>query len=133
MKNSKILKLILMIAGLIGMGVGGAILFVPVAFHATTGIALGSDASLLSEIRAPGGALLVFGMLIITGAFVANLRLIATLVAAMLYISYGFSRILSMVIDGMPDTGLVQVTVLEIVIGLVCCFALIKYRESHYE
>lgn len=98
-----------------------------------TGIVLGNDASLLSEIRASGGALLVFGMLIMAGAFVANLRFTAILVTTLLYISYGFSRILSMVIDGMPDTGLVQVTVLEIVIGLVCCFALIKYRESHYE
>lgn len=127
------LKLILVVAGLIGIGVGGAILFVPVAFHATTGIALGNDASLLSEIRAPGGALLVFGILILAGAFVANLRFIAMLVAALLYISYGFSRVLGMIIDGMPDTGLVQVTVLEIVIGLVCCFALVKYREIHHE
>jgi len=58
MKNSKLLKSILNIFGLIASGVGAAILFSPVAFYATYGIEPGGNISLLNEIRAPGGALL---------------------------------------------------------------------------
>ena len=132
MKNSKALKTILFISGLIAAGIGAAILFIPVAFHATTGIELGNDTNLLNEIRAPAGALLASGILIITGAFVERLTFTSTVVATLLYLSYGLSRILSMVIDGMPAEELVQVAVLEIIIGLVCVFSLVKYRENIY-
>ena len=130
MQNSAMLKTILIVAGLIGTGVGGAILFIPEAFHATTGIRLGGDVSLLNEMRASGGALLASGVLVMSGAWVPKLTLTSTIVASMLYLSYGLSRVLSMVIDGMPDPGLVQVAGLEILIGAVCVFALVKYREK---
>ncbi len=128
MKNSKVLKTLLFLSGLIAMGVGGAILLIPVAFHATNGIELGSSLSLLNEVRAPGGALLAMGALILTGAFVSRLGFTSTIVSAFLYLSYGFSRILSMGIDGMPAEGLVLATVLEVTIGLVCAFALLRWR-----
>jgi len=35
-------------------------------------------------------------------------------------------------IDGMPAEELVQATILEIVIGLVCLFALVRYRGSAF-
>ena len=131
MKNSKVLKTILFISGLILAGIGGAILFVPVAFHATAdGIVLGDDISLLNEIRAPGGALLASGILVMSGAFMAKLTFTSTVVSALLYLSYGLSRILSMAIDGMPAEELVQVAVIEIVVGLICVFSLMKYREN---
>ena len=129
MQNSTVLKTILIIAGLIGAGVGGAILFIPEAFHATTGIHLGGDVSLLNEMRASGGALLACGVLVMAGAWVRSLTLTSIVVSALLYLSYGSSRVLSMVVDGMPDAGLVQVAGLEIVIGIVCVFAFARYRE----
>lgn len=52
---------------------------------------------------------------------------------ATLYLSYGFSRILSTAIDGVPAEGLVQSTALEIVIGLVCVFFLTKYHGKQKE
>ena len=55
---------------------------------------------------------------------------LSIVVSALIYLSYGLSRILSMAMDGMPAEGLVQVAVLEIVTGLVCVFALVKYRET---
>ena len=130
MKNSKVLKTILFVAGLIATGTGGAILFMPADFFATNGIELGSNISLLSETRAPGGALLATGLLIMSGAFVAKLRFTSTVVSALVFLSYGLSRLLSMVIDGMPTKGLVQAAGLEIVIGLACVFVLAKYREQ---
>ena len=130
MKNSKTVKTILLISGVIAAGIGAAILFMPVAFHATTGIELGDNISLLNEMRAPGGALLAIGLLIMLGAFMQKLTFTAAVVASLLYLSYGASRILSMVVDGMPASELVLVAGLEIAIGLACVFALVKPQES---
>lgn len=96
MKNSKVLKTILIISGLIATGIGGTILFTPATFFATNGIELDGNISLLSEIRAPGGALLASGILIMSGAFVAKLTFTSTLISTMIYLCYGISRILSM-------------------------------------
>lgn len=133
MKNSIMLKTILIISGLIASGIGAAILFSPVAFYAPYGIEPGGNFSLLNEIRAPGAALLASGILIISGAFVDRLAFTAVVVSTLLYLSYGLSRVMSMAIDGMPAEGLVQAAVLEIVTGLVCIFALVKYRGKQEE
>lgn len=127
MKNSKVLKTILLISGLIASGIGAAILFAPGTFYATYDIALGDNFSLLNEIRASGGALLASGLLIMSGAFVDKLAFTAAVVSTLLYLSYGLSRVMSMAIDGMPVEGLVQAAVIEIITGLACIFALVKY------
>jgi len=129
MKNSIVLKSILFLSGLIGAGVGGAILVMPVAFYAGSGIDLGGNISLLNEIRASGGAVLAIGILISLGAFVTKLTFTSAVISILLYLSYGLSRILSMSIDGMPVEELVLVAVLEIIIGLICMFSFLKYRE----
>jgi hypothetical protein len=64
------------------------------------------------------------------GAFVDKLTFTSIVVSTLLYLSYGLSRILSMAIDGMPAEGLVQAAALEIVIGLVCVFVFVKYRDN---
>jgi hypothetical protein len=129
MINSKILKAILFISGLIATGIGGTILFFPAEFYATYNIALGQDIGLLNEIRASGGSLLASGLIIMAGVFVAKLTFTSILLATLLYLSYGVSRIFSTVVDGMPVEGLQQAAILEIVIGLFCVFALVKYRN----
>ena len=132
MNNSKVLKIILIISGLVIIIIGAAILFVPATFFATNGITLGNDSSLLNEIRAPGGALLASGIFIVAGAFVPRLALTAVLLSTLLYLSYGFSRILSMVVDGIPSEGIVIAAVVELGIGLACLFALLKYHDSRF-
>ncbi len=129
MKNSKFLKVLLFVSGLIGVVVGGAILFDPVAFYASNGIAIEGNISLLNEVRAPGGALLACGLVVMAGAFLAQLTFTSTVLATLVYLSYGLSRIVSIMADGMPADMLIQVTILEVVIGLVCAFALIRFRE----
>lgn len=129
MKRSKVLKLILFLSGLIAAGIGAAVLFVPEPFYALSGIELGGQVSLLSEVRAPGGALLVCGLLIMSGAIFAALAFTSVVLSTLLYLSYGLARILSMAFDGVPADSLVQATVLELAIGLICLFALLRYRE----
>ena len=133
MKNITLLKTILIITGLMASIIGAAILFAPVAFYATYGIEIGDNSSLLNEIRAPGAALLASGILIMSGAFIEKLTFSAIVVSTLLYLSYGLSRLMSMVIDGIPVEGLVHAAVLEIVTGLACIFAFMIYRRKQKE
>jgi len=130
MRDSKVLKMILIIAGLVGMIVGGANLFVPVAFNASSGIDLSNNISLVNEMRASGGGLLLSGVVILLGAFVRRLTFTSILLATILYCGYGLSRILSMILDGMPSDDLVSVAVFEIFVGLVALFGLLKYHAK---
>ena len=133
MKNSRVLKTVLFFSGLVAAGIGGTILLIPTVFYASYGIDLGGDISMLNEIRTAGGALLTVGILIILGAFVVSLTFTSVVVAALTYLSYGTSRILSFGIDGMPAEGLVQAAAFEIVIGMLCLTTFAKYRIKREE
>ncbi|EPJ43574.1 MAG: hypothetical protein OFPI_42360 [Osedax symbiont Rs2] len=128
MRDSKFLKTVLFLSGLIAAGIGASILLDPIAFHGASGIKLTDNINLLNEMRAAGGALLAIGLLIIIGCFVARLTYTATLVASLMYLAYGLSRVLSFGFDGLPNASLVQVAVLELAIGALCIFCLRKYR-----
>ena len=130
MRDSKVLKTILIIAGLVGMIVGGANLFVPVAFNASSGIDLGNNISLINEMRASGGGLLLSGIVIFLGAFLSHLSFTSTLLATILYLGYGFSRVVSIMVDGMPSGDLVSVAIFEIFVGLIALFGFLKYKND---
>jgi hypothetical protein len=118
-------KIILFISGLTAVGIGAAILTAPIAFHATNGIALGDDPSLLSEIRAPGGALLTMGVFMLAGLIRARLARLSLAIGAAIFLSYGLSRCLAIALDGWPDSGLVVAAAFELLIGVLCAFALV--------
>jgi len=123
-KNSMLLRAMLGISGLIASGLGGAILLDPASFYAANGVQLGTNVSLLNEVRASGGALLASGLIILSGAFVTRMMFTSALVSSALYLAYGISRLLAMALDGVPARGLVNATVVELVIGLALLFAL---------
>ena len=117
MQPSKLVRALLFVSGLVAVVIGATILLAPESLHASYGTELGAAPSLLSEIRAPGGALLAAGLLVLAGAFVTRLSFAALAVAATVYLSYGLSRLVSMALDGVPDSGLVAATVIELVLG----------------
>ncbi|WP_437537650.1 DUF4345 domain-containing protein [Sorangium sp. So ce726] len=119
----------LFVSGLVLFGIGGASLVAPVAFHASSGISLGESSSLLSETRAVGGSLLGAGAVILLGAFVSRLAFTASVLGAVMYLSYGLSRLLSMAVDGMPAQELVLATAVELILGLLCVAALVAHRR----
>jgi len=119
----------LFVAGLVLLGIGGASLVAPVAFHASSGISLGESRSVLSEARAAGGSLLGAGAVILLGAFVSRLAFTASVLGAVMYVSYGLSRLLSMAVDGMPAQELVLATAVELIIGLLCAATLVAHRR----
>lgn len=130
MKTSHLMISVLGISGIIAISFGAAILFAPEAFYAAYGIKLGNDASQLNEIRASGGALLVIGLVIVSGAVWSELTFASAVASSALYVSYGLSRLLSIALDGWPDNGLVVAAAFELGIGVISLFALCRYLET---
>lgn len=128
MTHSFWIKLLLLIAGLVGAGVGFSILFMPVGFHASAGITLGDNHSLMSEVRAPGAVLLVAGLFISAAAFVRRWQGAALWLSATLYGSYGLARLYSVAVDGVPHDTLLAALALELVIGGLAGLAIVRTR-----
>lgn len=126
----KSVKALLVVSGLTGIIIGSGLLFAPVSFEASAGIDLGTNINLLSEVRAPGGALLVAGVLILLGAFITKLAYTSILLSCLFYLSYGFSRVFSMIVDGVPNESLVTATLVEIVVGGLSILILVNYRKN---
>ncbi len=119
---------VLLIAGSLLILIAAFITTSPVAFYAANEIELGANASLLNELKAPAGFLLAAGAFMVSAIFVRGLATTAMLLGAMIYLSYAAARFVSIGIDGLPATGLVQAAVLETVIGLACLVLLPKRR-----
>ena len=130
MEKSKLVIALLVVSGSIGIGIGAALLFAPVAFEASAGIQLGQNNTLLSELRASGGTLLVAGVLIMYGAFNSRMTFNSIMLSSLFYLSYGLSRIFSMLIDGMPNQSLVIATIVEIVIGVLSLFVFVNLKSK---
>ena len=95
-------RIVLALAGVMAVFIGGALLVSPHAFFAMNHIDLGDDPNLLSEIRAPGGLLLAAGAIMIAGVAMRRLTRIGLVTAAVVYCSYGASRLLGILLDGAP-------------------------------
>ena len=121
----------LVIAGLLLLVIGSAILLAPNAFHGSNGIILGDNPNLLSEIRAPGGLLAVSGIVILLGALRLRLRESAVQFATLVYGSFGLARLVSMALDGMPSSSIVGATSLELIVAFVGLVILRRARVKH--
>lgn len=117
--KSRLTFVFLFIAGLLLLAIGGTILLAPHALHAGNGIVLGNDPNLLSEIRAPGGLLVGSAVLILLGVFRPSLRSLAVMLTVLVYGSFGLARLLGLALDGMPATGIVAATVIELVVATI--------------
>ncbi len=124
MQNSPFQTAVLCISGLVAIAISSMILTSPVDFYAANHIAINGDINLLSEIRAPATALFAIGILMLTGAFMSQLTFTATILSTVVYLSYGLSRVASMVIDGIPTHSLIWASVVEVILGM-CGFILL--------
>ncbi len=124
MKTPTAVSFFLAITGVLVVFVGGSLLLDPVGFEASAGLQLGRDASLLSEFRAPGGALLAGGIVIALGAFISRMAPLSTLVAAVILLSYGLSRIVGIALDGIPSATLLAAMAVELGVGVVSLLVL---------
>jgi len=130
MKDSKVLKWILIVIG-INLTIMGLWRFVdPIGFFEFSGLILSEDAGLLNEARGTGGAIIGFGLLILLGAFKKKLAFTSTIVAIILFFGFGIARVISVFIDGNPGEALYKGIIGEFVMGSIALFALIKYRDK---
>ena len=121
-------RLALAISGVLLLAIGTAIFVGPLAYQADMGVTLPNDPTLLSDLRAMGGGLVGFGLLLVAGAKWRALGSAAAVGGAILYLSYGIARLISMAVDGLPADTLVVSAGIELLVGGV--LALVIYREA---
>ncbi|MEM8486159.1 MAG: DUF4345 domain-containing protein [Bacteroidota bacterium] len=117
----------LFVAGVLLLAIGIGILFTPHAFHASNGIFLGADPNLLSELRAPGGLLLGSALIILAGAFRTKLRSQAVDLTILVYGTFGLARLVGFLLDGIPASGIVAATIIELVVASI---GLLFFRQQ---
>lgn len=108
---------LLLVAGALLVVIGGFLLVDPHEFFGQNGVVLGDDPNLMSEIRAPAGLLIASGLLIAWSARIERLGLVGLALTALVYGSYGVSRLVSIGLDGLPSEGIVAATLVELVVG----------------
>jgi len=128
-KLAKTQMVLLLVSGALLILVGASILVSPADFYGSNNIELGANVSLLNELKAPAGLLLVAGMFMIIAIFVRSKGDVALRLAALIYLSYALTRSLSMMFDGLPASGLILATALEATIGLTCLLVLFIGRQ----
>ena len=121
---------LLLASGLLATAIAATILAAPDSFYAGYGFDVGSNASLVNELKAPAGTLLVAGLLMLVGVARPGHAVMSLAVAAVIYLSYGLSRLLSIAVDGFPHNALVNAALLELAVGVVCLLGLVRLRMN---
>ena len=117
--RSRTSRWILGLSGAVLLAIGASILLAPVAYQANMGVELPQEPTLLSDMRAMGGGLIGIGLLILIGALWRPMSALAAIAGAVLYVSYGLARVLSMIVDGIPADTLVGSAGVELLVGSV--------------
>lgn len=131
--KSRFVKAVLLGSGIIALGIGSGLFFIPITFQSSAGIILSDDPGLLSEMRGPGAVILGCGILIISGVFVSKITFTALVLSTLLYGAYGIARMVSLVVDGTPGTSIIAAMIAEFIIAGASASALIKFRSIHIE
>lgn len=116
-------KIALGLSGITALGIGLAILAAPHTFYASYGIALGDDASLLSELRAPAAGLAALGALMLAGLARSAFSQVAIVAALTVFLAFPAGRLVGLLVDGMPSGSIIAALVLELAIAVLCLTA----------
>ena len=116
-------KITLGISGVTALGIGTFILAAPHAFYASYDIALGNDASLPSELRAPAAGLAAFGALMLAGIARQAWAQISIVTALTVFLAFPAGRLVGLVADGLPSGAILGALILELVIAALCLAA----------
>ncbi len=116
-------KLALGIAGTTATAIGLFILFDPTAFYDGYDIGLEGNTNLLSELRALAANLAVLGAIMLAGLAYQSLAKLSAAAGLIVFLSFPFGRILSLVLDGYPSPNILIALAIEVGIGAFCVFA----------
>ena len=123
-------RLVLCLSALVAVAIAGTIIVAPDAFYSGYGIEVGDNATLANELKAPAGALLIAGLAMFAGVIRTRRIAVSLAIAAGVYLSYGFARIASFALDGLPHDGMVSAAAVEIVIGAACLASWLQVRRG---
>lgn len=121
---TRLQKIALGLAGVSALGIGAAITLIPHVFYASYGIALGSDPSLLSELRAPGAGLAALGAVMLAGIVRTSLGTVAFVAAFVVFLGFPAGRLVGLFLDGVPSAGILAALVFELAIAALCLVAI---------
>ena len=130
MQNSKVLKIILGLCGLLMLIPGIMALVNPIGFVSRNGADIMGDLVLLNDYRGTGGIMLASAIVMLLGIFHSRMAFTSTVVAIAAHFSIAFGRLISLAMDGMPVKGQIAAMVVEFVLAGLAIFALTKYREK---
>ena len=131
MKESRGLKVILIVLALTLVIFGGWRLLDPTGFYTFSGLKLADDAGLLSEVRGAGGIIMVSGFIVGLGVFRHDWSRTSVLLAALVFLSLGLARLLGIAIDGSPGAEVIQGMAIELLFGGLAFFAFFKYGGEY--
>jgi hypothetical protein len=127
---SKTFKAILIILALPLLIFGGWRLLDPVGFYSFSALELPRNAGVLSEVRAAGGVITFSGLVVVLGALRPAWSRTAVVLAAVVFLGLGLSRLLGMVLDGSPGAGVMKGMTTELVFGGLALFAFFKGGDA---
>jgi hypothetical protein len=122
-------RAVLAAAGVVALLVGAFAMVAPVAFRSGFGIDLAGDVALANETRAAGGGLAAVGAVVLLGTVARALTLAAAVLGALVFGAYGVARLLSLALDGRPDSGLLVAGAVELVLAAGCAAVLLGLRR----
>jgi len=117
---------LLVVNGAIAGLIGGLVTFAPEQLFALSGIVLGTDPNMMSEVRAPGGVLLGAAIFVASAAFVRSWQVPALTLSVLLYLGYAFGRVVAISTNGLPGTDLLWALAIEVALGIFSLMALVS-------
>lgn len=130
MNTHGIIRAVLGINGVVLAGIGVMLVSDPHAMFALNGVTLSPDPNLLSELRAPGGALALGGGFVLASAAFGLWMKAASGVSALILLGWALGRLVSIPLDGMPEAGLLVAFGIELVLGFASVWAMGALAES---
>lgn len=128
MNNLLLVQLTLLATGVLTGLIGMGILLMPDAFYATYRITVPESASPRSELKTLGTILLLAGGLMVTGVVKPALQTTALIVASLTYTALVAGRMLGLIVDGMPSTGILAAWAVEAALLLLIVIAGVAAR-----
>lgn len=108
--------------------IGGALMFAPQKFLEMSDVIVVDDPSLMSELTAPSGVLLITSALMMLGAVRLRFADLGLMSGAIVYGSYGLSRLVSIIIHGVPSQPLIAAALVEL--GVATLLAVLRMRGA---
>lgn len=89
------------------------------------GIEFENDVNVLSELKGIGAVMLFGGIVVILGVILNQYSVVTFVVGSLIFMGVAIGRILSMVLDGKPNTKLMRGFVIELLFGILNVIGLI--------